>query len=313
MKKLMSLLLALSLLVCMGTAAFAKESESDGNSSAATAPDVSETIVESNAEEEINSAEEIDESETSETVDSVEEAETSESTVPEEEPDDSSKNEAGAETTATAGESAVPKDEPSAGESAGSQEQPETGAGNSTQSTDNIEPNESEGLSAVSPMAVEADTYSVTISWVGLSFTYNAAPKGKWDPESLSYGPSTGSPTWTSSDGEKGYGTFTVKCDKAESDLTVSFSYKSTATFGTRMKFSDTTEFSDSTINAKNVEFLSTEANVEKKLYVVPEVNTIAATAEAFAASQNKLGTITITIQASSWGDPASPEEPEIG
>ena len=271
MKKIISLLLTMSLLLCMDSSVIA--TEDGGDQSETSVSDSFDTVLTS------SSSEEEEQSVEQQISDSVGEPEMSETT-----------------------------------ESSEVSQKPE-----STEANDGMEPASNGELSMEneipgdSPVPMSGETYDLTISWSGMDFTYKPATQGEWNPESLSYGESDGKPTWTSSNGSD-YGTFTVKCNDTNSDITVMFKFtKNTAFTPTaKMKFSTDTGFSRPQKDTCYLEFGSDDTGTSQSLYVQPEVNTKTTTAESFEAAGNKLGDITITVEVTEMGNPTRPSGPEI-
>lgn len=302
MRKIISLLLALSLLMCMGVSAIAAEN----NINPAAESDniiTSETSAVSEGSEEIPKSEIVSESNVpDESVTSEQTKESDESAVPE----DTNNT----ENSTVVEDSGQPEGDTtlSEGDEIDSQEILDT-------SVDG-EPMD-EGVMPI------ADSYSVNISWTGMVFTYTAASNGRWDPNPnvFAYVDKGQKGTWQSSDG-KGYGTFTVKINHEMTEtIRVSFQFVKNSTDedafvpALRMKFSKSTSMSPVTFDTGELYFYSTDQSKEQKLYAVPSILSVTPDDFGGEGKQKKLGTVTISIAVvddSEWQDPI-PEQPEIG
>lgn len=293
MKKIIALLLTLSLLLCMNATVFAAEDDVSENEPVSTVEDSSETAVESTTEEESDPA---DKPVMPETTDPVEKSEIPESTEP--------------------AEGAVGTESNAATEESEDSQISEGDDANDVLPIDDAEPDD------VSLMAVNDTTYSVTVSWVGLSFTYHAPSKGTWNPNASppQYEGGSEKGTWTSSDDSKSYGTITITNNSSvgSDNLEVYFSFDKDVAFGNktvRMRFAD----SENTVSSSKTysHIISVEAPTQDKfpttgkVYVVPAIGDNVGAAN-FENASNKLGTITIRIVLEDLNDPPAVEGPGI-
>lgn len=313
MKKIIALLLALSLLLCMSATAFAAEGDNGSSDPATAVESVSETGVESTIEEGNVPAEKPAETETTDPAEKSIEAEISDPAAESGTP----------ETTEPTDESTASEGDASIGDSEASEEPADNEADSNMQPASNAEPVSDDEMLSDPPPASNA-TYSVTITWKGLVFTYHEASKGTWNP-SHEGGPAWENPTeagWTSSDSSNNdCGTFTIKNDSSKA-LKVTFTFEAESQFSANvgLKIAETEE----TLKSDNVTVLTGGDNFQirqigtsetKTLYVLPAIRPEMFTNEAFTGADKvngvKLGTITIKL-ASAWFDPESPQGPEI-
>lgn len=160
----------------------------------------------------------------------------------------------------------------------------------------------------------EAPTYKVSISWTGMSFTYHAESGGTWNTDGDTIGYTAGTPAyWSSSDGDKNYGTITIEAQSLTDDdeLTATLEFKQDSEFTAGrigMRFSDNA----GTLSGKNPRKYTTSLNVDTAKATVYAVPAVSGSLEPFEGSVN-LGTVTLTITAeSSWTDPVAPNPPEV-
>ena len=305
MKKIIALLLTLSLLLCVNATVFAAEGDDGSNEPATTVADVSETDAGSTTEEKSDPTEDPNEAETFSPAEQSEESETSEPAEESGTP----------ETTEPTDESTAPEGDVSSGDSEVSQEPTDNEENDNMQpaSPGNAERVTNGEILGDSPVARNA-TFNVTVTWTGMSFTYHEKPKGQWDPTHLTYG-DDGQHSWTSSDIENpscGTITVTVNSDIGDLDLvTASFRFTKEASFTptVRMRFSDTKENVSSGGTTGSLEF-DVDTEKEQSMYVIPASGTL--TSADFENAQNKLGIITVTITAEELHDPSQPEQPGI-
>lgn len=300
MKKIIALFLALSLLVCMSSNAFAETGDDE-----APATVVETTPEPASAVEPAASVEPMQESTMPEQHDQEEPVEP---TSPQEE----------------SVEPIPPQEEPA--ESASPQEEPE----NSTQENSaEAQPSEittpiegdDPGKPAGDQPAPINETYNVTISWSGMSFTYKAPSKGTWDPKAgtpeqvPTYVGGNEKAIWESSD-NNGYGTFTIVNNHTD-QITVTFTFQADSSLGSNnvgMRFYDGTSPSASafdSIKPVSSKEVTVETSETKKLYVLPTLRA-SVSANSFTNPESiTFGTMTITVSPDEWTDPPA-EGPEI-
>lgn len=165
----------------------------------------------------------------------------------------------------------------------------------------------------------DAPTYTVSISWTGMSFTYHAESGGTWNTDGDTIGYTAGTPAyWSSSDGDKNYGTITIEAENLTADdgsLTVTLKFTQDPNFTAgelAMRFS----YSSSDVGSADPTQYQTalnSGNTERTVYAVPAV---AGDMKPFS-NDSKLGTVTLTIAAggntpSPWTDPVAPNPPEV-
>lgn len=310
MKKIIVLLLTLSLLLCMSTTAFAAEGDDGGNEPITTVGDAPETSVESSTESETDPTEDTNEAETFAPVEQSDDLETSDPAAESGTP----------ETTEPTDESTAPEGDVSTGSSEVSQESAGNEADGDTQPASNAGPVSDDEILSDPPPASNS-TYNVTVSWTGMEFTFHEGTKGTWNPNADP--PAWESPTdsyWTSN-GENSCGTITItnKTVGEENSLTVNIKFTKDSAFGSktvRMRLSEdssavqnstTYSMSDIVVAAPT----SSGSTVEKKIYVFPAKGKDVGAADFIAAS-NKLGTITVTIVPEELEDPMLPSGPEV-
>ena len=306
MKKIIVLLLTLSLLLCMNAIAFAAEGDDGGNEPITTVGDAPETSVESSIESEADPTEDTNEAETSAPAEQSDESETS----------DPAAESGTSETTESTDESTAPEGDASIGDSEASQEPTGNEAEGDMQPANNAEP-VSNGEMLSDPSPASNATYNVTVEWTGLSFTYHEPEKGTWNPTTKTYD-GGGAGYWTASDGNA-YGTIKVT-SKQEMDFSnmfdVKFSFKKNADFTPflAMRFSDDPDSVKTSMKATgNLRFTTETGQNPQSIYLYPYYDEKDMNAEVFANANNTLGTITITIEAfSGSGDPGYSELPEI-
>lgn len=305
MKKIIALLLTLSLLLCANAVVYAMESDDGGQESIASVEDAPETSVESSTEAEADPTEDSNEAETSAPAEQSDKSETSDPAAESGTP----------ETTEPTDESTAPEGDTSIGDSETSQEPTGNEAEGNMQPANNAEPVSDDEMLSDPPPASNV-TYNVTVKWTGLSFTYHEPKKGEWKPETGQYAPSEEQGYWTSSDGENKFGTITVT-NNDENDFTkafrvnVSFTKDENFTPYLEMLFSTDSSKVNEGATKGTLEFLDEDNAQTQYLYVYPRYLTDQMTADAFSRSQNKLGVITITIESViAGGDPTSPEAP---
>lgn len=318
MKKLISLLLALSLLTCVSATVFAMEADGGGEDAAAVEV-IPETAVDSTAPGQTTLSGEPAEPETNVQID---ETDGTEAAAPAGEPetqeaDGQTESPSLPETDALAEESEISRDP--ATDVKGSDAQPDAAQ------EPEEEPVTGESPLLAAPMAEGPSTYSVTVTWTGLIFTYHPERKTGWNPESKTY-QSTVEAHWTSSDsfsGEKKYGTFTVKANESnEAGINVNFTFSADGSLPEVLKSKIGMKFSSasgeaavalrSPNNRASIENL--ESGTTSYMYVTPAVNktvTPQQIKESFSDDGLKLGTITIVLE-SAWSDPESFDGPEI-
>ena len=322
MKKIIVLLLTLSLLICTNAIVYATEGDDGSNEPIATVEDTSETAVESYTKEEADPTDDTNEADKSVPTEESAEMETS---APVEQSDDSETSDPAAESEMP--EATEPTDESNASEgdvSTGSSEVSQEPVGNEAdgdmQPASNGEPITNGEILGDSPLSVNS-TYNVTVSWTGMEFTFHEGSKGTWNPNADP--PAWESPTdsyWTSNgEGDCGTITITNKTVGEENSLTVNISFTKDPAFGSktvRMRFSEsssavknskTYSMSDIVVTAPTLP----DSSVEKKIYVFPAKGKDVGDAE-FTAASNKLGTITVTIVPEELEDPMLPSGPEI-
>ena len=207
MKKIIVLLLTLSLLICTNSIVYATEGDDGGSEPIATVEDTSETAVESYTKEEADLTDDTNEADKSvpteesaetETTDPAEKSVEAETNVPTKESETT-------ETTEPKDESVAPEGDVSTGSSETSEEPVGKKAEGNMQPASNEEPvPNGEMLSDVpSPAAVN----NVTITWKGMVFTYHEATNGTWNPNAEG-GAAWENPTaayWSSSDSSNHY------------------------------------------------------------------------------------------------------------
>ena len=309
MKKIIALLLALSLLLCMSATVLAAEGKDGGDEPTATVEAVSETAADSSATEELVPAEAAE----PETTDQTDESGETETTAP-----------AGEHETQEADgqpeSPALPEENVPTGDSEISQEPTDAVPDRDAQPDAAEEPEEEpaveESPSLAAPMAMNA-TYNVSVSWSGLSFTYHEPSKGTWNPATQTY-TGAGAGYWTTSDGN-GYGTITVKSDQEIDfsnmfDVKIAFKKNEGFTPFLAMRFSETAGNVKTSTKSNGVLKFNTETETqEQKIYLYPFYSESEMNAGVFESAGNNLGTIIITIQAfQGGGDPEYPEQPGI-
>ena len=330
MKKIIALLLTLSLLLCTNAIVLAAEGDDSGNEPLTMVENVSETGVEPTTE-------------TDDRADPTDEPAETEATEPTEESDETETNVSSgdsetSDTTEPAEESTVPEDTAPAEDSETSQEPTDTVSDGDTKPADGEEITQDGDAEIDSPMAV-ADTYNIKIEWTGLVFTYHEATRGRWDPNNEG-GPAWVEPQpahWTSSDpsnNDCGTLTITNNVDELKSvKATIKFApesqwgeYKVGLIMSETESEVTTTDPDNSNIywsssKSKPVQIQKGEA---KKVYVRPGVSTDTLSNATFKGMQESsptlFGNITITInpdindpeysEQPGTGDPASPEQP---
>ena len=306
MKKIIVLLLTLSLLLCMSATAFAAEGDDGGNEPITTVGDAPETSVESSTETEADPTEDTNEAETSAPVEQSDDLETS----------DPAAESGTLETTEPTDESTGPEGDVSTGSSEVSQETVDNEADVDTQPASNGEPITNGEILGDSPMPANS-TFNVTIEWSGMCFTYHEKPLGEWNPNlnPPRYDDSEATPYWTSSDSvHPSCGTITVKLtEEIEPTDLVTVDFKFNRTFGkyVAMYFSDNPEnVKQGSTLGKTLEFVYGSLK-EQSVYVIPGSGTLtSADFSGVDAEPVSLGNITVTITVSGLYDPENPEEP---
>ena len=299
MKKIITLFLILSLLLCMSATAFAEASDDGSEVPIAMVEGTPELSPELSPEPTPTVAPET-------SAKPAEEATVQESPQQEE----------------TEEEQPVEEEEPAGKEPMQEESTQEEPAGED--SAENVLPMEDEQPIGDLPMVTATSaTYNVKIEWSGMSFTYHEADKGKWNPQldTPAYEGGTDKGYWTSSEESVDYGIITItnSSDVNSEALSVNITFSKGQTFNgktMRMKFSE----SSSTVKDTNAYGLyditvssptSLDAPVVKKFYVYPNKGTNV-TAEDFQSAGGTLGTITITISAEITESPQNPDGPEI-
>lgn len=321
MKKIIVLLLTLSLLICTNAIVYATEGDDSGSEPIATVEDTSETAVESYTEEEADLTEEPSESETTAPTEEPSESEatvpTEESAVPE--TSNSAAESVTPETTEPKDESVAPEVDVSTVSSETSEESVGNKAEGNMQPASNAKPVSNGEILGDSPVARNA-TYNIKIEWKGLAFTYHEPQKGNWNPETGTYDAGENGGYWTSSDeNNSNCGTITVTNNNGTVDIgsefKVKFAFEKNSSFNLmKMRFStDLSSVKNSTNASGELSFLEENAPNSQSIYIYPYYDETEMTAEVFEKAQNRLGTIKITIEAfEAGGNPTYPEEPGI-
>lgn len=305
MKKIIVLLLTLSLLLCMNAIVFAAEGDDGGNEPITMVGDAPETSVEPATEAETDPTEDTKEAETFAPAEQSDESETSNPAAESGTP----------EVTEPSDESTAPEGDVSIGDSETSEEPTDNEANSNMQPASNAEPVSDEEMLSDPPPASNA-TYNVTVQWTGLYFTYHQPDKGTWNPSNKTY-ENGGKGYWTTS-ADENYGTITVISNEAITvtnmfDVKLIFTQDSSFTPFLDMRFSTDSanvNTSDDHVGEMTLHF-NRNSGTTQNVYVYPYYAENQMTAEAFERAENKLGTITITLTAfTAGGDPTSPEAP---
>lgn len=305
MKKIIALLLSLSLLLCTNALVYAAEGDDSSNEPIATVGDVSETVAESSTEVESGLTEESADTETSGSEEESDETETSVPSGESETPETANPTE----------ESTVSENTVTTENSVTSQEPTGTLPDGEKQHTDEDIP--AGDMPVATPMMADAKTFNVTIEWSGMCFTYHEKPLGEWNPNvnPPRYENSDTTPYWTSSDSaHPSYGTITVKLtEEIERTDLVTVDFKFNRTFGkyVAMYFSkDNSNVKEGSVLGEQLEFVN-ESSKEQSVYVIPGSGTLtSADFNGNDAEPISLGNITVTITVSGLYDPESPEQP---
>lgn len=302
MKKLIALLLTLSLLLCMNALVYAAEGDDSGNEPITTVGDASESGVELTTETD-NRADPTAEPVETETTARTEESTETETTDPAEESEMP-------ETAEPVEESTAPENTVSTVDSETSQKPTGTVSdGDALRSDDEIPAGD---MAIAEPMAMDTEPYNVTITWTGMKFTYHEGTKGEWDPVNMRPGPD-GLHSWTSSDeSSPTCGTIKVMVNSEITKYTLimaAFKFDQDESFPSyvQMRFStDKATVSEGKVTNK-LQFNADTGN-ELNMYVIPASGDLTET--DFTESEGKLGNITVTITAQEIHDPFSPEQP---
>lgn len=298
MKKFITFLLVLSLVVCMGSTAFAKGGETEAT----------ETVGEASDTEVIPA-----ESENPESTDVLGFTEPSE-TIPEDsgnvidQPSVQTDNTETTETDVTSGDV-------STDESQTTVKQEDSGTSEAISPESSIAAEQPQANSddvpvADTPMVID-ETYQVKISWIGMSFTFYEE-QNNWSTDTL-----TNTKTdahWESTNTQDGCGKFTVE-NKSSGSINVDFSFTvdgSLEEAGTLlMRFS--TKGADDVKKSTDFDTLSLKGVTTGQtgyMYVIPAIGDDFDKTKLQSGGSVKLGTITFTVKPQNITDPTSPEEP---
>lgn len=296
MRKFITFLLVLSLLVCMGSTALAEGIETETTETVGEVSDTDVTPAES---------------ENPESTDVLIFEEMSE-TLPEDSGDvidQSSGQTDNAETDIESDEVSTDESETNvAPEDSGTSE---TVSPESSIAAEQPQADADDASPADVPMAVEA--YQVKISWVGMNFTYCEEQK-TWDPQSATQ---TITPAhWESTNTSDGCGKFTVQ-NSSGGSISVDFSFvvdSSLENAGALVMRFSTNSADDVKKSEKfdNLTLKGLKTGSTGYMYVIPAIGDDFDKTKLQENSPVKLGTITFTVKTQSFTDPTSPEEPGL-
>lgn len=318
MKKIIALLLTLSLLLCMNAIAFAAEGDDGGNEPITTVGDAPETSVESSTESEADPTEDTNEAEIFAPAEQSDESETS----------DPAAESGTSETTEPTDESNAPEGDASIGDSEASQEPTGNEAEGNMQPANNAEP-VSDGEMLDEPAPVDNEVHNIKIEWKGLVFTYHEATRGRWDPNNEG-GPAWVDPQpahWTSSDPTNNdCGTLTITSQAEADTVKVSIKFTPDTQWGAykvglaisevESKVTTDQPDNDSLYWTASQTFDKTVSKGQTEtVYVRPGVSTDTLSNATFTAASDGspvlFGNITVSVTVD-FNDPEYPQGPEI-